>query len=134
MRRHGFAQLELQGCQAHSTLKDAFVEVVTPHKVSERVGSPLRGGENVLPRPFARGIGIFCFQGIRQGDFAIAFAQVFVMQGFYTLQMDAKLDSEEGKRIYARRLGIVEPVFANIYSGPVKLDTKKGEVKVASEP
>ena len=29
-------------------------------------------------------------------------------------QMKAKIDSEEGKKIYARRLGIVEPVFANI--------------------
>jgi hypothetical protein len=28
--------------------------------------------------------------------------------------MKAKIDSEEGKCIYARRLGIVEPVFANI--------------------
>lgn len=29
-------------------------------------------------------------------------------------QMKAKIDSEEGKHIYARRLGIVEPVFSNI--------------------
>jgi len=29
-------------------------------------------------------------------------------------QMKAKIDSEEGKRIYARRLAVVEPVFANI--------------------
>jgi transposase len=29
-------------------------------------------------------------------------------------EMKAKIDSEEGKRIYARRLGIIEPVFANI--------------------
>jgi transposase len=29
-------------------------------------------------------------------------------------EMKAKIDSEEGKRIYGRRLGIVEPVFANI--------------------
>ena len=29
-------------------------------------------------------------------------------------QMKAKIDSEEGKRIYGRRLGIVEPVFADI--------------------
>ena len=28
--------------------------------------------------------------------------------------MKAKIDSEAGKKIYARRLGIVEPVFANI--------------------
>jgi hypothetical protein len=29
--------------------------------------------------------------------------------------MKAKIDSEVGKRIYARRLGVVEPVFANIW-------------------
>ncbi len=29
-------------------------------------------------------------------------------------QMKAKIDCEEGKRIYARRLGIIEPVFSNI--------------------
>jgi hypothetical protein len=29
-------------------------------------------------------------------------------------QMKAKIDSEEGKRVYGRRLGIVEPVFSNI--------------------
>lgn len=29
-------------------------------------------------------------------------------------EMKAKIDTDQGKRIYARRLGIVEPVFANI--------------------
>lgn len=29
-------------------------------------------------------------------------------------EMKAKIDTQQGKRIYARRLGIVEPVFANI--------------------
>jgi hypothetical protein len=29
-------------------------------------------------------------------------------------EMKAKIDSDQGKQIYARRLGIVEPVFANI--------------------
>ena len=29
-------------------------------------------------------------------------------------EMKARLDSEQGKKIYARRLGIIEPVFANI--------------------
>ena len=28
--------------------------------------------------------------------------------------MKAKIDSEQGKKIYARRLAIIEPVFANI--------------------
>jgi hypothetical protein len=29
-------------------------------------------------------------------------------------EMKARIDTEQGKQIYARRLGIVEPVFANI--------------------
>jgi hypothetical protein len=29
-------------------------------------------------------------------------------------EMKARIDSEQGKQIYARRLSIVEPVFANI--------------------
>jgi len=29
-------------------------------------------------------------------------------------EMKAKMDSDDGKRVYARRLVIVEPVFANI--------------------
>jgi len=29
-------------------------------------------------------------------------------------EMKTKIDSEQGKKIYARRLGVVEPVFANI--------------------
>ena len=29
-------------------------------------------------------------------------------------EMKAKIDTEQGKQIYARRLGIVEPVFSNI--------------------
>jgi hypothetical protein len=32
-----------------------------------------------------------------------------------TYEMKAKTDSEPGKRIYARRLGVIEPVFANIF-------------------
>jgi hypothetical protein len=29
-------------------------------------------------------------------------------------EMKTKIDSPQGKKIYARRLGVVEPVFANI--------------------
>jgi hypothetical protein len=29
-------------------------------------------------------------------------------------EMKAKVDTDQGKRIYARRLGIVEPVLVNI--------------------
>ncbi len=40
--------------------------------------------------------------------------QVATQQPNLIDEMKAKIDTEEGKRIYARRLGIVEPVFANI--------------------
>jgi transposase len=40
--------------------------------------------------------------------------QVATQQPNVIDEMKAKIDSELGKRVYARRLGIVEPVFANI--------------------
>ncbi len=40
--------------------------------------------------------------------------QVATQQPNLIDEMKAKIDTEHGKRIYARRLGIVEPVFANI--------------------
>jgi hypothetical protein len=40
--------------------------------------------------------------------------QVNTQQPSLIDEMKAKIDTEQGKQIYARRLGIVEPVFANI--------------------
>ena len=34
----------------------------------------------------------------------------------YSQQMQRKIDTEEGKQIYSKRLAIIEPVFANIRS------------------
>jgi IS5 family transposase len=46
-------------------------------------------------------------------------------------QMVAKIDTEQGRRIYPQRLAIVEPVFANIRSNK-RLDrfTLRGKIKV----
>ncbi len=46
-------------------------------------------------------------------------------------KMREKIDTEEGRRIYGKRLGIVEPVFANIRSNK-RLDrfTLRGKIKV----
>jgi transposase len=55
-----------------------------------------------------------------------------VKQGFTLIKkMKEKIDSPEGKRIYSRRLAIVEPVFANIRSQK-RLDrfSFRGKVKV----
>ena len=45
--------------------------------------------------------------------------------------MKQKIDTAEGRRIYAKRLGIVEPVFGNIRAQK-KMDrfTLRGRVKV----
>jgi len=49
----------------------------------------------------------------------------------YSQQMQRKIDTEKGKEIYSKRLGIIEPVFANIRSQK-RLDrfTNRGKVKV----
>ena len=48
-----------------------------------------------------------------------------------TKQMITKIDTEEGRRIYAQRMAIVEPIFANIRIQK-RLDrfTLRGKVKV----
>lgn len=49
----------------------------------------------------------------------------------WSQKMQQKIDTEEGKEIYSKRLGIIEPVFANIRSQK-RLDrfTYRGKVKV----
>ena len=48
-----------------------------------------------------------------------------------TKQMIAKIDTEQGKKIYAQRMAIVEPIFSNIRIQK-RLDrfTLRGKVKV----
>lgn len=51
--------------------------------------------------------------------------------GNLTKPMAAKIDSDEGRRIYSQRLGIVEPVFANIRTHKVmNRFTLRGKIKV----
>lgn len=52
----------------------------------------------------------------------------------YTDQMKRKIDSEEGRRLYGRRIATVEPVFANIRHHK-KLDrfTLRGQAKVDTQ-
>jgi transposase len=56
---------------------------------------------------------------------------VGIVPGNLTKAMQDKIDSEEGKRIYARRMAIVEPVFANIRTHKeMNRFTLRGKVKV----
>ncbi len=49
----------------------------------------------------------------------------------YSKEMAAKIDTEQGRRIYLRRAAIVEPVFANIctHKGLTRF-TLRGKIKV----
>jgi hypothetical protein len=52
----------------------------------------------------------------------------------HTARMRRKIDSDEGRYRYSRRLGIVEPVFANITSAlRLKRFSLRGRVKVNTQ-
>ena len=52
----------------------------------------------------------------------------------YTARMRQKIDSDEGRYRYARRLGIVEPVFANIASAHrLRRFSLRGQTKVNTQ-
>ena len=51
----------------------------------------------------------------------------------YTAKMKRKIDSDYGKFIYSRRLGIVEPVFANIQNKGLRRFTLRGKPKVDTQ-
>ena len=51
--------------------------------------------------------------------------------GTYAQQMRERTDTERGRRMYARRIGIVEPVFANITATKgMRRFTLRGRAKV----
>jgi len=56
---------------------------------------------------------------------------VGIMMGNLSKAMAAKVDSEEGRRIYHRRIAIAEPVFANLrILKAMNRFTLRGKIKV----
>ena len=52
----------------------------------------------------------------------------------YTKRMIKKIDTEEGRREYSKRLGAIEPVFANITSNlGLKWFSLRGKLKVSAQ-
>jgi hypothetical protein len=52
----------------------------------------------------------------------------------YSARMKRKIDTERGRHEYARRLGIVEPVFANItHARGLKRFSRRGAAKVNTQ-
>ena len=71
----------------HGFLDDAGVQMVATHDAGARVLGDARGGKDVLPAPFAGGVGVFAGQGVGQEDFAITGGHVFVVEDAHLAEM-----------------------------------------------
>ena len=63
------------------SLNHRFVEVVPPDDTGARVGAAGAGREDVLPLPFAVGVGVLTGQSVGQVDAAVAVGQVLLVEG-----------------------------------------------------
>jgi len=85
-----FADFGGQGSLAHGFLDAAFVEVMATDHAGTGVYGKAVGGEDVLPDPFAGGVGVFFGQGVGEVDGAVAGGQVGVVQLFGLLELEAE--------------------------------------------
>jgi len=75
------------GGSVDGALDAALVQVVATHGVRTRVHREAVGGEDVLPDPFAAGVGVFAVQGVGQINGAQVFGEILVMEALDALQM-----------------------------------------------
>jgi len=88
MRANRFNEASLASGQPNGLLQAAFVHMMaTNDSGGARVGGEAVGGEDILPAPFAIGIGVFSFQGEGQVDGPITFFEVGSMELFHPRQM-----------------------------------------------
>ncbi len=62
----------------HGFLKAAFIGMVAAHYIRARVDGEAFGREDVLPGPFAGGVGVFVFKGIRQVDGSVPLLDILL--------------------------------------------------------
>jgi len=61
-------------------LQAAFIQMVAPYDARTWVGRKMVGGGDVLPDPFAAGVGILTVERVGQIDGAEALSQVFFVE------------------------------------------------------
>lgn len=85
-----FADFGSQGGLAHGLLHAAFIQVMAADDAREGVDGKAVGGEDVLPDPFAGGVGVFFGQGVGEVDGAVVGGQVGVVQLLGLLELEAE--------------------------------------------
>jgi len=71
-----FGNSGLADCFFYDILNGRIADVVAAHVSGTRINGEIIRRENVLPRPFLAGIGIFSGQRIGKMDFAISAGQI----------------------------------------------------------
>jgi len=67
------------GGGVHGFLKAAFIGMVAAHHIGAWVDGDAFGREDVLPGPFARGVGVFLFKGIGQIDGSVPILDILLV-------------------------------------------------------
>ena len=71
-------------------LQAGLVDMVAAFGMGHRVNREFVGREDVLPDPFAAGVGVFQREGVGQVDCTSAFEEVFFVQGFDAFEVQAQ--------------------------------------------
>ncbi len=79
---------------AHGFLKTTFIGMVTAHYISARVDGDAFGREDVLPGPFAGGVGIFPFEGRRQVDGSVTILDILLVDLLHAGKMFFEGDNQ----------------------------------------
>lgn len=90
----GFIEFGQAGGIFDGALEDAFVEMVAHGLFGLGVQRALAGWEDVLPAWFAIGVWVFSGKGVGEADFAEAFFEVALVDGFYLLDVGFEGGSE----------------------------------------
>jgi len=85
--RDAFGHVCTPGRLPHGFLEAAFIGVMAPHSARSGIDREAGGGKDVLPAPFAGGVGVFAGQGVGQENVAATFCQIVLVHFFDHQQM-----------------------------------------------
>lgn len=77
------------------SLQAGGVEMVAAFLPAAGVGGAFGRGKEVLPGEFAAGIGVFCFEGIGEVDFAAAGSEVFFVEEANTFDLTLQVGDDD---------------------------------------
>jgi hypothetical protein len=88
--------LSVAGGLFEGFLEAAFVEVIADDLACARIAATGAGWEGVLPNPLATGTGVFTIEGVGEEGFAVAEAEVLLVELFDLLEVGLEGGDEAG--------------------------------------